>query len=81
MAKLKYYIPGGLLVMMALLILAVPEILVAFVAAAVAMSGISLLYLGHMMRKADTEWSAFERARPYAQFFRAPGDDWFGCWF
>ncbi len=81
MKKLKYYIPGILLIMMGALILAVPEILVAFVAAAVAMSGISLLYLGHMMRRAETEWSVFERSRPYAQFFRDPGEDWFGCWF
>ena len=53
MRNLNYYIPGILMISFALLIIAVPEILVAFVAAVMVLLGIGLLTLGHNMRKAE----------------------------
>jgi hypothetical protein len=63
MRNVKYYFPGSILILLALLIVAVPEILVAFVAASILMVGIATLYLGHQMRKSDNE--------------RDPLDTWF----
>ena len=51
MKNLKYYIPGTLLIIMALLIVAVPEILVAFVAGLFIMAGIGALLAGHRAKK------------------------------
>jgi hypothetical protein len=51
MQGITYYIPGAILVFLAVLIVAVPEILIAFVAASVLISGVGLLYLGHRMRR------------------------------
>ena len=53
MRELKYYMPGILMIAIALLVVAVPEILVAFVTAAMIMIGIGLLLLGHRIRKAE----------------------------
>jgi hypothetical protein len=61
------------MIMMGILIVAVPEVLVAFVAASVAVIGISILYFGHMARKADSEWNGFERSMsPHVRIFRDP---------
>ncbi|MDY6839712.1 MAG: hypothetical protein SWH78_17270 [Thermodesulfobacteriota bacterium] len=51
MGNLRYYIPGILLIMIAIMIVAFPEILVALVAAAIIMAGIGALVVGHMIRK------------------------------
>ena len=64
MERLRYYIPGSLLVLMGLLIVAFPEILVALVAAMVITLGAGALFIGHTMRKVDRgargvyEWNA-----------------------
>ena len=55
MESLKYYIPGSMLILIAIMIVAVPEILVAFVAALIIMAGIAALYIGHMIRKSEIE--------------------------
>lgn len=55
MHKLAYYLPGSLLILLALLIVAVPEILIALVAASIIMAGIGSLYIGHMLRKSEIE--------------------------
>jgi len=56
MHNLKYYIPGSILILIAIMIVAVPEILVAFVAASIIIAGIGALYIGHMIRKSEIEF-------------------------
>jgi hypothetical protein len=53
MDTIRYYVPGILLILMAILIVAMPEILVAIIASIIIMAGIGLLYLGHKMRKSE----------------------------
>jgi hypothetical protein len=53
MKKLKYYLPGLVLILLAFLIMAVPEILVAFIAALFVIAGIGSLVAGHMLRKSE----------------------------
>ena len=60
MRNLKYYFPGGLLIFMAVMIVAVPEILVALISASIIMVGIGTLYIGHMIRKSEMEASNFD---------------------
>ena len=55
MASFRYYFPGISLILIAVAIIAVPEILVAFIAAAIIMGGIALLCIGHMARKSEME--------------------------
>jgi hypothetical protein len=55
MKHLRYYVPGGLVILAGLLILAVPEILVAIVATLIILIGVLGLYLGHRMRHADQD--------------------------
>ena len=61
MGNLKYYFPGSILILMALLIVAVPEILIALAAASIIMLGVGALYLGHLLRKSEREWDVFNR--------------------
>jgi len=70
MGNLKYYIPGIVLILIAVMIVAFPEILVALVAAAIIMAGVSALAVGHMMRKSE---AAFRNTE--GQFF---DDDAYG---
>lgn len=58
MKNLRYYMPGALLIILAILILLVPEILVAFIAASVTLLGIGALYLGHIIRKSESEYES-----------------------
>ena len=51
MKNIRYYIPGGILILLAVVVLAVPQILVALVAASISMVGIFLLYVGHTIRR------------------------------
>ena len=53
MRNLRYYVPGTILILIAIMIVAVPEILVAFVAAFMIMAGIGALYIGHMIRRSE----------------------------
>ena len=63
MNRLNYYIPGALIVLIGLLIVAFPQILVALVAALVISIGVGALLIGHQMRKTERavrdgyEWS------------------------
>jgi hypothetical protein len=59
MNGIRYYLPGIILIMMAFLIMAVPEILVAFVAAVIIIAGAGALYAGHMMRKSEKDFRLF----------------------
>ena len=71
MGNIKYYLPGSILILMALLIVAVPEILIALVAASMIMLGVGALYLGHLLRKSELEWDMFDR-----RFFGEELDGW-----
>lgn len=55
MQHFKYYIPGVSLILMALLIMAVPEILVAIISALIMISGFFALAIGNGMRKSEIE--------------------------
>ena len=77
MGNLKYYLPGGILILTAMLIVAVPEILVAMVAALIIMAGVGALVIGHMIRKSETEFrnmdNGFSRNRPFGgRFMKMP---------
>jgi hypothetical protein len=54
--NLKYYLPGSILIFIALLIVAVPEILIALAAASMILLGTGALYIGHLARKSEQEW-------------------------
>ncbi len=56
MRNLNYYLPGSMLILIAILIVAVPEILVAFAAGSIIMVGIAALYVGHIIRKSEVEF-------------------------
>jgi uncharacterized membrane protein YecN with MAPEG domain len=73
MANFRFYFPGTVLILIAFAIIAVPEILVAFIAAAIIMAGIVLLYMGHIARKSEIE------IRNSGEWFHEDGffDSWF----
>ena len=60
MGHVKYYFPGSLLILIAIMIMAVPEILVVFLATSILMAGIGALYIGHMIRKSEIEFRDFD---------------------
>lgn len=70
MDTMKYYLPGILLILIAIFIVAVPEILVALIASMIIMAGIGALYIGHRMRKSEMEF------RRTGEWF--PDEDFFG---
>ena len=77
MRNIKYYIPGFVLILIAVIVVAVPQILVAFVAASIIMAGIGALYIGHMIRKSEIEFRNignwfYEHDRYGRQFVRRP---------
>ena len=80
MNNLKYYIPGIFLVLMGTLIIIIPQILVAFVAAFVFLGGISLLYAGHLMRKTEAGWRDALRTESYVRVFRTPFEEHYSYW-
>ncbi len=60
MGHVKYYLPGSILILIAIMIVAVPEIFVAFLAASIIAAGIGALYLGHTFRKSKIEFRDFD---------------------
>lgn len=77
MKNLRYYMPGLLLILLAMLILTVPEILVAFIAASVIFLGIGALYLGHIIRKSESHMdSVFNDT-----YFKSPFHRVYYSWF
>jgi hypothetical protein len=79
MKNIRYYVPGGLLIGAALLILAVPEILLAVLVAFILLIGLLALYIGHRARQADAEMKGPEGDYdPRWPFFRGPmGRRWY----
>ena len=59
MRNIKYYFPGTLLILAAIVIMAFPEILIALIALSIIMAGVGTIYIGHMMRKAESEYEHF----------------------
>lgn len=55
MRTFRHYFPGILLIIIAIVIVAVPEILVAFIASLIFMAGIGALYMGYKIRKSELE--------------------------
>jgi general stress protein CsbA len=55
MQQFKYYIPGVSLILMAVLIIAVPEILVVMISVFIMTMGVFMLYIGHVLRKSEIE--------------------------
>jgi len=56
MDTIRYYLPGIMLILIAVMIVAVPEILMAFLASLIIMAGIGALYVGHKVRKSEIEF-------------------------
>ena len=56
MRNIKYYFPGTLLILAAIVIMAFPEILIALIALSIIMAGVGTICIGHMMRKAESEY-------------------------
>ena len=87
MMKLRYYIPGSIVILLGLLIIAFPEILIALVAVSLIMFGLGALYFGHLIRKSeaglrdfnsnfsssDSYGTWFRRAPMWRMRFRNPG--------
>ena len=59
MEHIKYYLPGTLLIVAAIVIMAFPEILVALIAVSIVLAGVGAISIGHMMRKAEREYEHF----------------------
>ena len=77
MRDVKYYVPGTLLIALATIILAVPQILIAFVCSFIIMAGIVGLCIGHLIRQSNVRlefavpW--MRNNAPYGwQFVREP---------
>ena len=67
--NLRYYLPGAMMILLSLLIIAVPEILVVFVASLLCLSGIAALYLGHLLQKEKIEIIRVEKRDSESDFF------------
>jgi hypothetical protein len=67
---MRYYFPGIVLILIEILIVALPEILVAIVAALTIMAGIGALFIGHKIRKSEVGF------RHTSEWFS--DDDFFG---
>ena len=62
MRNIRYYFPGIMLILIALVIIVVPEILIVFIASLILMAGIGALYVGHRMRQSGVEIRQFENS-------------------
>ena len=67
MQQIKYYLPGISLILMAVLIFAVPEILVTMISVFIMTMGVFILYIGHGLRKSEIE------LRKMDGWYRTPG--------
>ncbi|MDY7037527.1 MAG: hypothetical protein SV375_15360 [Thermodesulfobacteriota bacterium] len=69
MTTIRYYIPGIILILIAIMILAVPEILLAFIASIIIMAGIGALYIGHRIRKSENDFRHTDECFSGEDFF------------
>ncbi|GEM_PF-2253387 len=70
--KLGYYVPGSVLILLGILIVAVPELLVALVAATLITIGIGVLYAAHHVRKLHEEFGKLEDEAFFGDGFYDP---------
>jgi len=56
---LRYYVPGIMLILVAVMIFAVPQILVVLVGTLILMAGIGALHIGHKIKKSEAEFRRF----------------------
>lgn len=86
MDTIRYYLPGIILILIAILIIAVPEILIALLASIIIMAGIGALYIGHKIRKSEIEyrdngeWFSDEDSHG-RRFVRGPVFRYWNRWF
>ena len=67
MQHFKFYLPGISLILMAVFIMAVPEILVAIISVFIMTIGLFVLYIGHGLRKSEIELKKMDgRSRTFA---------------
>jgi hypothetical protein len=82
MNTIRYYIPGIVLILIAIMVVVLPEIIVAFVAAMIIMAGIVALYIGHKLRKSkmglqhEDNWFSKEDILGGGSFRRHFYKDW-----
>ena len=81
MKNIRYYIPGVLMILAGILVLAVPQVLVVFAAATICSVGGMILYFGHRMKNAKAEWRDLEQSMLYARMFRNPSQAEVRYWF
>ena len=55
MKDIRYYFPGMSLLVVAVIIVAFPQILIALIGATIICAGLVVLYIGHMLRKGFDE--------------------------
>ena len=68
------------MIFMGALIIAVPKILVAFVAAFVFLSGLGLLYAGHKMKKFQSNWQDILRSEAQFRVYNFPQEEQYAYW-
>jgi hypothetical protein len=64
MKSLNYYLPGALLVLLAIVIIAAPEILIALAASLLFMAGMGALLIGHRLRRNQLRFTHTRHWRP-----------------
>lgn len=69
MDTIRYYLPGIILILIAISIVAVPQILVVFVASVIIIAGIAVLYIGHKIRKSEIEFPQTDERFSDGDFF------------
>ena len=55
MDTVRYYLPGITFILIGIMILAVPEIFIAFIGITIVIGGIIALHIGHKIRESGTE--------------------------
>ena len=55
MQHIKFYLPGISLILMAALVITVPQILIAMISVLIMVLGIFALYIGHGLQKSELE--------------------------
>ena len=61
MTLLRFYLPGIVLILTAILILAFPEILVAMLSGVIIITGCMALAIGHSIRKSEVKLNKMDR--------------------
>ena len=68
MAKIKYYLPGSLLILSGIFIVVFPEILIALFASIVIIAGIAVLYIGKRLSESEQDSANILRNRSHDDY-------------